>query len=407
MADTKTEPRSFPMPRAAEHPFDPPPEYREALVTPGLVPLRMWNGRFAWLATRMEDVKFVLSRPSFSAVPTRPGYPLISEALGSLLVNEEPTLVSMDGADHLRYRRMLAPLFSVARIERLRPRIQQIVGELIEEIKRIGPPIDFYEQFALVIPSLVISELIGVPYDDHDLFQECARDRMDLSAGPEVPIEAGVRLGNYLRDLIKKRMAEGVESDDDLLARLIKDQIVPGKLSIDEATAMARLILIAGHETTANVIAFGTLVLLRNPDQMAELRENLDLVEPAVEEILRYTTVPHVNSTRVAIEDVEVGGQLVKAGEGVVAMINAANRDPAVFRDPDTFDIHRTPNEHVTFAYGIHSCLGQPLARLELNVTFRMLLEQMPTLTLAVPFESLTYRHDKRAYGVEELPVTW
>jgi cytochrome P450 len=407
MADVRDEPRSYPMSRSAECPFDPPPAYREALTAPGLTPLRMWNGEFAWLATRMEDVRFVLSSPAFSAEPARPGYPQISEALGSLLINEEPTLVSMDGPAHIRYRRMLAPLFSLVRIERLRPRVEQIVRELVEETKRVGPPIDFYEQFALVIPSLVISELLGVPYEDHDLFQESARARMDLSAGPEVPLEAGVRLGEYLRALIEKRMADGVEADDDLLARLIKDQIVPGKLSVDEAAAMVRLILIAGHETTANVITFGTLALLRNPGQLAELRADPDLVESAVEEILRYTTVPHVNSTRVAVEDVEVGGQLVKAGEGVVAMINAANRDPQAFPEPDTFDMRRTPNEHVTFAYGIHACLGQPLARLELNVTFAILLEELPTLALAAPFESLTYRHDKRAYGVEHLPLTW
>jgi len=405
MADLSSAEREFPFKRT--QPWNPPPEYREGHETPGLLPVRMWNGTPAWLATRMKDVRQILAGHEFSAQPARPGYPLISASLGSLLVNEEPTLVSMDGADHIRYRRMLAPLFTLNRINRLRPRIEQIVNDLVDQLLAQGPPIDFYEDFTLVIPSLVISELLGVPYEDHAFFQKAARDRMDLSSGPQVPIEAGIRVAGYLTQLIERRTREGVDEDDDLLARLIKDQIIPGKLTVAEAAAMVRLLLIAGHETTANAMAYGMLLLLASPEQMSELRADPGLIPTAVEEILRFTTVGHVNSTRVAVTDVDVDAQHVQPGEGVLAMVAGANRDPSVFTNPDRFDVRRTPNEHVAFAYGIHSCIGQPLARLELNVFFEIVPERIPSLRLSVPLETLTYREDQRAYGPAHMPVTW
>lgn len=405
MAELSTAEKSFPFER---FPFDPPAEYDAARSLPDLMPVRMWNGEPAWLTARMADVREVLASRDFSAMPSRAGYPFMSETLQSLLVNEEPTLTQMDGKEHIRQRRMLAPLFTPERIERLRPRVEEFVAGEIDKMLASPQPYDFYYGFAGNIPSLVISELLGVPFSDHAFFQEVAQARMDLSAGPDKPVELGRQLGEYLERRIRQRLETGVEGEDDVVAALIRDQIIPGNLPVEEAAAICRNLLVAGHETTANVIAFGLLILLLHPEQMEEVRRSPELVPAAVEEILRYATVSHVNSARVALVDVEVGGQLIRAGEGVLAMIAAANRDPEAFDDPARFNIHRASDEdHVAFAFGIHVCLGQHLARLELQTVFRMLLERVPTVALAESADTLTYRYDKRTYGVEHLPLTW
>jgi cytochrome P450 len=395
---------AFPMPRQC--PFKAPPGYAEAQARPGLTRVTMWDGSTAWLASRHEDVKQILRDRRFSAVPSKPGYPFVSEAIRSLLLGEEPTFVSMDAPQHTKYRRMLAPEFTVQRIEALRPRIQHIVDDLIDEMIGKEPPTDFVEAFALAVPSLAISELLGVPYQDHDFFQKRARDRMNLSAGPEVPLIAGREIAEYLDQLLAARERDPGEGKD-LLSRLVIDQVRPGNLDRRDAIAIARLILVAGHETTANVIAMGTMTLLRHPDQLEALRADPSLVPNAVEEVLRYLTVPHFNSTRVCVEDAEVGGTLIKAGEGVLAMVSAANKDPAAFPDPERFDIRRKANHHVTFADGTHQCLGQPLARLELNIVFTTLFQRMPGLRLDVAEDQLSFKHDQRAYGVYSLPVSW
>jgi cytochrome P450 len=395
---------SFPMARRC--PYDPPPGYTEARNQDGLARVRMWDGTIAWLATRFEDVQEVLANPAFSAEPHRPGYPFPSAALESLLKNERPTFVLMDGAEHARYRRMLAKSFRLSHINAMEPYLQSVVDQTLEDMVGKGQPADFFEDFALVIPSLAISELLGVPYEDHQFFQECARDRMNLSAGPEVPIRAGERMGEYIGNLLARKDAMD-EPPDDLLGRLLVEQIRPGHLSREDAIAIARLILVAGHETTANVIAMGALTLMKNPDQLEMLKQDGSLVPDAVEEMLRYLTIPHFNSIRVAKEDTMVGEQPVKVGEGVLAMINAANRDPAEFPEPDRFDITRKDIHHITFAYGVHQCLGQPLARLELQLVFSTLFKRLPNLRLAVPEEELRFKHDQRAYGVYSLPVIW
>jgi cytochrome P450 len=194
---------------------------------------------------------------------------------------------------------------------------------------------------------------------------------------------------------------------EDLLSRLVVEQIRPGHLAREDAVGMARALLLAGHDTTATQISAGVLTLLQHPDQLAELKRDPSLYRPAVEEILRYFTITQHNAPRVAIQDVEIAGVTIKAGEGVIASVSAANRDPSVFENPDAFDIHRQADHHVAFAYGVHQCLGHALARLELQIVFQTLFERLPNLHVTAPLEQLRFKTDSLTYGVEALPVAW
>jgi cytochrome P450 len=210
----------------------------------------------------------------------------------------------------------------------------------------------------------------------------------------------------HLGQIIAQKEADPGDGSD-MLSRLVIEQILPGNVTREEVVRIASLLYSAGHGTTSSQIGLGTLSLLMNPDQRAELEADPSLLSSAVEEMLRFHTIAHFNSARVATEDVMIGGQQILAGEGVYPLIFAANRDPAVFPNPDSFDIHRNPQEHVAFAYGIHQCLGQPLARLELYTVFGMLFKRLPELKLAVPVEALTFNSTSQVYRLETLPVTW
>jgi cytochrome P450 len=220
---------------------------------------------------------------------------------------------------------------------------------------------------------------------------------------PEEAVAAGDELKEYLVRLLDRKADE---PSDDLLSRLVVEQAET--MTRAQIADMGVLLLVAGHETTANMIALGTLTLLQHPDQLAELREgDPELVKSAVEELLRYLTIVHSGRRRVATEDVEVGGRLIKAGEGVIVATDSGNRDEKAFPDPDVLDIHRDARRHIAFGYGVHQCLGQPLARVELQVVYGTLYRRVPTLRLAVPLEQVRFKHDMLVYGVHELPVSW
>jgi cytochrome P450 len=210
----------------------------------------------------------------------------------------------------------------------------------------------------------------------------------------------------YLDRLITEKLKHPGNRDD-LISRLVTSQVVPGHMTREEALATIELLLMGGHETTANMIALGTLSLLTHPEQKDALVADPSLVGNAVEEMLRYHTIVHYNGPRVAMEDVDVNGTLIRKGEGVLALITAANRDPASFADPDAFDIRREARHHVAFSFGIHQCLGQPLAPAELQIVFSTLFQRLPKLRLTVPVDEIKFRYDAFVYGVDALPVTW
>jgi cytochrome P450 len=356
------------------------------------------------LITRYDDFRKVLTDPRFSADTTRPGYPSANPGM-SLARQKYRTFISMDPPDHTSHRRMLTGDFSVKRMELMRPKLQSIVDQLIDDLIKKGPPAELVEDFCFPLPSFVICELLGVPYADHDFFQERAKI---IASNKTTPEEAAVATRElceeYIGDLIKKKDAN---PGDDLLSRLVVNYMRPGQLDRTQMIGIARQLLIAGHETTANTTALGILLMLHHPEQIEALRNDPSLANGAVEELLRYLDVTQAGRRRVATEDVEVGGQLIRAGEGIIVANPSADRDETAFPDPDRFDIRRNARHHVAFGYGVHQCLGQPLARIELQVVFGTIFKRLPDLRLAAPFELLQFKNDMFVYGLERLPVVW
>jgi pentalenic acid synthase len=285
----------------------------------------------------------------------------------------------------------------------MRADIERIVHGFIDEMLAAGPPADLVSQFALPVPSMVICRLLGVPYEDHDLFQDASR-RLVQATDEAAAITARDDLDHYLDGLITKLQAEPVPG---LLGSLVAEQLANGEIDRQELVSTAMLLLVAGHETTASMTSLSVITLLEHPDQHAILRADPSLVPGAVEELLRYLAIADIAGGRIAKADIQIDGQLIRAGEGVIVTNSIANRDGSAFEDPDTFDVHRSARHHIAFGYGVHQCLGQNLARLELEVIITALFDRIPTLRLAVPVEQLTLRPGTTIQGVNELPVTW
>ncbi|MEU0951239.1 cytochrome P450 [Streptomyces niveus] len=392
----------FPMTRAAGCPFDPPPTAVAQQKQAPLTRVRLWDDSTPWLVTRYAEQRALLADPRVSADINRPGYPLqvaLPPGGGSA------SFVLMDDPEHARLRRMVTAPFAIKRVAALRPAIQGIVDELIDDMLAGPKPVDLVEAFALPVPSLVICELLGVPYADHDFFQDNSKIVIKRDAGPEQRMGAQRALLGYLDDLMGRKFADPA---DDLLSGLA-ERVRSGEMTRNEAAQMGVLLLIAGHETTANMIALGTLALLEHPAQLELLRDSDDpkLVASAVEELLRYLNIVHNGRRRVALEDIEIAGERVRAGEGLIIANDIGNRDPDAFPDPDRLDIERDARHHVAFGFGVHQCLGQPLARLELQVVYSTLYRRIPALRLAGDIERVPFKHDGNVYGVYELPVTW
>ena len=392
----------YPMARAAGCPFDPAPGLSAMRHEGSLGKVRLWNGNTPWLITGYDDQRTVLAHPLVSADMDHPGYPIPAPTLSS---GGGLSFIGIDDPEHARLRRMVTAPFTIKRIEAMRPAVQRIVDGLIDDMLAGPNPTDLVEAFALSVPSLVICDLLGVPYDDHDFFQEHSKIVVKRSASPEQRQAAGDALTEYLDRLVGEKLANPA---DDLLSGLV-DRIRSGELTQQDAAALGRLLLIAGHETTANMIALGTLALLEHPDQLAMLRESDDpaLVSSAVEELLRYLNIVHNGRRRVALADFEIAGQTIRAGEGLIMPNDIGNRDGAAFDDPDHLDIRRDARHHLAFGFGVHQCLGQPLARMELQVVYSTLYRRIPTLALAVELDQVQFKHDGFVYGVYELPVRW
>jgi cytochrome P450 len=395
---------SFPQARPAGCPFDPPQDYQD-WQHDGIRRVRLWNGTTAWAVTRYDEIRTALSDPRVSADSRRPGMPRLSPAGQD--TPSEPPFIRLDDPEHARQRRMLTADFTAKHTATLRPQVQQLVDDALDDMIRSGQPADLVTGFALPVPSRVIAVLLGVPYEDHAFFQQNSSKILDLALPAAEARAASGQLIGYFRDLIdRKERAPG----DDLISRLITERVATGELTREQLLYMALLMLIAGHETTANTIALGTLALLRHPAQLARLRDTDDpgVIADAVEELLRYLSVVENVITRVAIEDLMIGGRLVRAGEGLVISLPAGNRDSRLLADdPGTFDIGHNARAHLAFGFGVHQCLGQNLARMELQVALPTLLRRLPGLRLAVPFEDVPFRQQMGIYGVTRLPVTW
>jgi len=401
----------FPMRREPSEPLSPPSDLLAFRERCPMVRVRLWDGNLAWLVTRYADQRAVLADDRFSADVRRPGFPQSAPATATWFQRARP-LMTMDNPEHDALRRSMAGAFTIRRVERLRPRVRQLVDELIDAMVAGGNPADLVTALALPLPSAVICELLGVPYTDHDFFVRTAGTVVSTSAPAEQSRDAIDQLLSYVADLITARcdaVRRDTEPVDDLLGSIVRDQYLGGRYTLEETAAIALQLLLAGHDTTAQMIALGVLALLLHPDQLALARDPDSAVPMAnvVEELLRYLNVVHTGRRRVATEDVDVAGQVVRAGEGVVLSSDLGNRDPRSFDRPDELDVTRKVRHHLSFGYGVHQCLGAPLARMELQVAYATLFRRIPSLRLATDVASLNFREAAVVYGVAELPITW
>jgi cytochrome P450 len=355
------------------------------------------SGMQAWVLTRHEDIRTMLVDPRFNHNRSHPGIPQTEAGRPSVL--PRIPLLTVDPPVHARERRQVTGEFTVKRAAALEPRIQQIVDEHIDAMLAGPRPADLVQALALPVPSLVICEILGVPYADHAFFQSRSAAMLRSSTPAEERATVTGELMAYMHELTARKERE---PGDDLVSRLL------AKTGDREGMAgLGFLLLIAGHETTSNVISLGAMTLLERPETLAAIREDSAKTPGAIEELLRYFTVAEYAIVRVAEEDVEIAGVTIRAGEGVLALSNTANRDPAAFDAPDEFDIARGARNHLGFGYGAHQCLGQNLARLELRIVFDTLFRRMPGLRLAKPVEDLPFKSDGQVYGLYEMPVTW
>jgi cytochrome P450 len=380
-------------------PFDPPAELIDARRH-GPISRYTWpGGKPGWLITGYDLVRSVLADSRFSARKE-----LMLDLSMDITGLEPPPaspgeMVFMDEPEHGRYRKPLQGRFTARRMRLLTERVEQITADCLDAMEKAGPPADLVTAFAKPIPAIMICELLGVPYEDRDSFQ----DQFDVFLGGEASAEdqivAFAAAQQYFAELVAAKRANPT---DDILSDLTDSD-----LTDEELRGLSHGMMLAGYDTTANTLALGIFALLQNPAQLAALRADPALADRGVEELLRYLTVARTFQ-RMALEDVELGGQTIKAGTVVILSYNTANRDPERFADPHVLDLRRQHGGHLAFGHGIHLCLGQELARIELRIAILALVNRFPTLRLAVPAERVGLRPETAAvYGMTSLPVTW
>ncbi|WP_437539765.1 cytochrome P450 [Sorangium sp. So ce726] len=379
-------------------PFDPPKELRQARKHGPISRYPFPGGHEGWLITGYDLVRSVLADPRFSSRKELMRHPLID--LGDMKIPPAPPgeFLLMDEPEHGRYRKLLAGKFTVRRMQLLTERVEQVTTEHLDAMEKAGPPVDLVTAFAKPIPTIMICELLGVPYETRGAFQEHV-DAIVSGVSKQDQVAGYIATQQYIAQLVAAKRANPT---DDVLSDLTDTD-----LTDEELMGVGLLLLAAGLDTTANMLALGTFALLSHPAQWATLRARPEIADQAVEELLRYLSVAKTFQ-RAALEEVELGGQTIKAGATVILSYNTANRDPERFTDPDTLDIQRQAIGHLAFGHGIHVCLGQQLARIEIRVALPALVRRFPTLRLDVAAEDVDLRPETAdIFGVKRLPVTW
>ncbi|MCX5207129.1 cytochrome P450 [Streptomyces sp. NBC_00237] len=395
MSDSLHTLSTLPTERRSGCPFDPPAELIDAREHAPLSRITHPGGVPGWMITGYDLVKSVLADPRFSSrkdlLNVVADFKIPPAPPGEFLLTDDP--------EHGRYRKPLVGKFTARRMRLLTERIEQITDDCLDAMAKAGPSADLVTAFARPIPTIVICELLGVPYEERGSFEEQIALFMNGEPNDEELIAAYAATQQYLAGLVAAKRANPT---DDVLSELADSD-----LSDEELQGISLILLAAGLDTTANMLALGTFALLENPAQLAALRADPSLTDRAVEELLRYLTVAKT-FMRTATEDVELGGQTIEAGTTVLLSYNTANRDPERFTAPHSLDIRRQDGGHLAFGHGVHLCLGQQLARIEMRIALRALLDRFPTLRLAVPAEEVRLRPEAAdVYGVKSLPVTW
>lgn len=391
-----------PFPQNRTCPYDPPAGYRDFRNKRSATEARLYDGRPAWVVSDHSLARALLADGRLSVDRANDAFP-IHDARFLDLPRRSVALVGVDDPEHNAQRRILIKSFSLKKATALRPMIQKTVDRLLDDMISLGDRADLVTAFALPVPSRVICSLLGVPYRDHEFFEEQSRR---LLRGPLSTDVENARLGleSYLEELISKKRTQA--GGDSLLDELIFERLNTGDLSVGELVDLVFILLVAGHETTANMISLAVFTLLTHPLQLAELRDNPDLLPAAVEELLRFLSIAD-GILRVATQDVEIADTAICKDDGVVFLTSLVNRDETLYPNPDVLDWHRSTRHHIAFGYGIHQCLGQNLARAEIEIALGTLIRRLPGLRLAIPPEEVPFKPGDTLQGLLELPVAW
>ncbi|MBB4688687.1 cytochrome P450 [Amycolatopsis jiangsuensis] len=380
-------------------PFDPPPALRGR---PAVEPLTYPDGTEGWLVTGYDEARAVLADRRVSARAELARVPFDLGPMPAPKPADPGVFTGMDDPQHHEYRKLLTGAFTVRRMRLLETRVTEIVEEHLAAMAAAGPPVDLVTAFARPVPALVICELLGAPYDRRNEFQAYAAKM--FAAGTEVSMDERLAAVTGVVTFIAEQIrAKRAEPTDDLLSDLVAE----GSLNDEELANIGMMLLVAGFETTRNMLALGTYALLENPEQLARLEAYPSLAANAVEELMRYLSVIHIGPIRTALEDLEVGGRTIKAGDSITISVPMANRDPKRYPEPDVLDLGRKAIGHVGFGHGVHQCLGQQLARVEMRIALAGLFARFPDLRLAVPAAEIVLPEHASIYGPVGLPVAW
>ncbi|GAA5170622.1 MULTISPECIES: cytochrome P450 [Amycolatopsis] len=377
--------------------LDPVPELGHKRGTEPIARLKLPFGLRAWLVTGYDEAKEVLA----AAGKFSNDYTNLVGTAGMSAEQNPGGLGFADPPDHTRLRKLLTPEFTMRRLSRLTPRIDEIIEDQLKAMAAAEGPVDLMQSYALPIPSLTICELLGVSYADRADFQRLSTVRFDLFAGAGASFGAISESLSYLMEIVKKQRES---PGDGLLGMLIKEH--GDEISDVELAGLADGVLTGGLETTASMLALGAIVLLRDRETFERVRDDDESVNPFVEELLRYLTVVQVAFPRFAKEDVEIAGARIAKGDVVFVSLSGANRDAKLGEDMETFDATREPSSHLAFGWGVHRCIGAELARMELRAAYPALVRRFPDMHLAVAPDELAYRQTSVVYGVDTLPVS-
>ncbi|GAA5175518.1 cytochrome P450 [Pseudonocardia eucalypti] len=385
---------TVPAPRTC--PYTPPDLHRALYDRHAVVPATLPGGRAGWAVTDLPTIRAMLVDPRFSSDRGRPGFPQYAEG-------HHLWLISMDAPEHTRARRDVITEFTSRRMEALRTAVERIVHERIDAMLAGPRPVDLVRALSLPVPSSVICALLGVPYQDHELFEE--RTRALVENDPAVILKAAADIRAYLGELVRAKQRDPDPAD--LLGRQVLKLRAEGREDHGDLVELAFILLVAGHETTANMISLSALALIRDPALADALRSAPERIPAAVEELLRLFTIVESPLSRIATEDVELAGVHIRAGDGVIALATTGNHDPSLFPEPERILLGRDSRKHIAFGHGPHQCLGKSLARVELQVTLSALVTRIPGLRLAEPDGPLRLKTVQRVFGLDRLPVTW
>lgn len=401
-ADVPGAPGTFPFVRPG--PFTPPPQYAD-MVRQGVTPVTLANtGLRVWTVTGHETIRRLLTDPRTSASRKHPGFPFYFVAPPE--ARTETSFIGYDPPEHTAARGKAAAAFTYQRVQKLRPRIQEIVDEHIDRLLALTPPVDFHRLFSLSLPTTIICDMLGIPQGDHDFIIEHSNNMFGIHSTPKQRVAAIVEVNAYVEKLVEIRESE---PGQDLTSHIIAEYRASGEeYTRRDLVNMVRMLMNGGHETTASMLSLGTACLLDHPDQLVDLLSDPEtLIGPATEELLRMVTIGDIGVPRVALEDIEIDGTVIPAGDGILCLLLTANRDPEVFPEPEKLDLRRGSRKQMGFGHGAHLCIGAELARLELQIAWTTLFRRIPTLRLAVPLDEVPRKEGAIVYGVRELPVTW